>query len=120
MGKAAQRLVTTASILSVTVCFFRTSAGVYVSLSAPWMNAYLASTMADSVPASPSSRSILLFSSKRAAMISSWLGRASRILSTSASFSRYLMASQRVEYLVRISSFFCTRSLMRSMLVSIS
>ena len=120
IGNASHLFVTTASILSVMFLFFLRAVPVeYVSARAPWTNAYLASTMADSIP-EPRMPLILPFSSKRAEMISSLFSRDSTTFSISLSFSRYFIARKRVEYLYRMSSVLDMSSLMRAMLCSSS
>ena len=92
IGNASHLLVITASSLSVNVFLrFFPLYGSYVSANAPCTKAYFASTRADSRP-DFRRLSILLCSSKRAAMISSLFGSASTTLSISLSFSRYLIA----------------------------
>ena len=92
IGNAAQRLVTMASSLSVSERLGRSSRCFsYTSASAPRMNAYLASTIADS-GLLPSRASMRAFSSRRAAASSSATGNAPRTASMSLSPSRYLMA----------------------------
>ena len=120
IGNANHLCVTIESILSVIPLLFCLVRFLwYVSASAPWIKAYLASTIDDSSP-EPMSSLILVFSSNLAAMISSRLLRASTMCSISLSFSRYLIARYRVEYLYLISSVLEIRCLMRPILCSTS